>query len=96
MINAYGLRFSTPYKSSGGNLFVLGKMALFDGWTSDHRKWDNELYYYSAPPYQSYRIWSAGPNGKTFPPWIPLDSLSVEMRKKVSAWTSDDIARFDR
>ena len=96
MINAGGPRFSQKYSSDAGSKFVLGKMTLFDGWSTDYEKWDNELYYYSAPPYQSYRVWSAGPNGKTFPPWIPLDSLSVEMRKKVSAWTSDDVARFDR
>ena len=74
---------------------VLGRMSLYDGWVRDYDKRDNELYYYSAPPYQSYRVWSAGPDGKTFPPWIPLESLTVEQRKKVSAWISDDVARFD-
>ncbi len=56
----------------------------------------NEIYYYSAPPHQSYRIWSAGPDGKTFPPWIPLDSLNQSDRNNVNRWISDDIARFDR
>lgn len=77
------------YTQSSGNRHALGCMTILDGW-------ENELYYYSAPPYQSYRIWSAGPNGKTFPPWIPLQSLSSEDRKTVNEWIQDDIARFDR
>ena len=95
-INARGIRFSQPYTTEGDKRIVLGKMTLFDGWSTDHKKWDNELYYYSAPPYQSYRVWSAGPNGKTFPPWIPLDSVPKENLKDVNEWVSDDIARFDR
>ena len=31
-------------------------------------KWDRELHYQSNPPYDSYRIWSAGPNGSTHNP----------------------------
>lgn len=27
--------------------------------------WDRDLYYRSLPPYDSYRIWSAGPDGKS-------------------------------
>ncbi len=73
---------------------VLGRMTVFDGFGFGK---GNEIYYYSAPPYQSYRIWSAGPDGKTFPPWIPLEDIkSVEDRKKVNGWIKDDIARFDR
>ncbi len=69
--------------------YVLMGMTIRDGW-------GNELYYYSAPPYQSYRVWSAGPNGVTFPPWISLDSLSSEDRKSASSWVEDDVVRFDR
>jgi len=76
------------YSQSSGNKYVLGCMTIVDGW-------ENEIFYYSAAPYQSYRIWSAGPDGKTFPPWIPLESLSASDRKTVSAWVQDDIARFD-
>jgi hypothetical protein len=74
----------------GGTKYVLVSITIHDGW-------GNDLYYYSAPPYQSYRIWSAGPNGSTFPPWISLDSIpSVADRKLVTTWTEDDIVRFDR
>jgi type II secretory pathway pseudopilin PulG len=69
--------------------YVLQFMSLRDGW-------GKELYYYSAPPYQSYRLWSAGKDGKTFPPWIPLNSLSSQERTWVSDWLKDDIVRFDR
>jgi prepilin-type N-terminal cleavage/methylation domain-containing protein len=63
---------------------VLCSMTINDGF-------GRELYYYSAPPYQSYRVWSAGPNGDTFPPDYPLSALSAEQRKIVSGWISDDI-----
>jgi hypothetical protein len=57
---------------------------------------DGEFYYYSPPPHQSYRIWSAGPDGKTFPPWIPIDNLSKDEREWVTKWLKDDIVRFDQ
>ncbi len=85
-------RFS-PYPYDGVR---LARMTLYDRWAKSDETRNNELYYYSASPYQSYRVWSAGPNGKTFPPWIPMESLSVEDRKRVNAWISDDIVRFDR
>jgi prepilin-type N-terminal cleavage/methylation domain-containing protein len=58
--------------------------------------WGNELYYYSPPPYQSYRLWSAGPNGKTFPPWIKIENLPARERAWVATWISDDIVKFDQ
>jgi len=69
--------------------YMLQNVSVRDGW-------DRELYYHSMAPYQSYRIWSAGPDGLTFPPWISLEGLSAADRKKVSGWIKDDIARFDR
>lgn len=73
------------FKDSGGGQYVLDAMTITDGW-------GNEFYYYSAPPYQSYRLWSAGPNGKTFPPWIPLDSIQNATDRKTAAnWSSDDV-----
>jgi len=72
-----------------GVRYMLQGVSIRDGW-------GNDLYYHSMPPYQSYRIWSAGPDGKTFPPWIALEGLKPEDRLKVTAWTKDDIARFDR
>ena len=82
-------RFSIGYSQGTGNQHILGQMTVRDGW-------GGELFYYSAPPYQSYRIWSAGKNGNTFPPWVPLESLSVAERKQVNEWIKDDVARFDR
>jgi len=72
-----------------GLRYMLQSVSVRDGW-------GRELYYHSMPPYQSYRIWSAGPDGKTFPPWISLEGLKSEDRLKVTGWTKDDIARFDR
>lgn len=76
----------SPYSNgSSGNAYVLDGMTIRDGW-------DRDLYYHSAPPYQSYVVWSAGPDGKTFPPWIDLDSLESEEARKVAAdWMKDDI-----
>lgn len=69
-----------------GNRYVLLTVTILDGW-------GKELYYYSAPPYQSYRIWSAGADGKTFPPWTkPKD----KDREEVNGWTKDDLVLFDR
>ena len=73
-----------PLYESNGQQYVLGEMRVEDGW-------DEDIYYYSEPPYQSYRLWSAGPNRKTFPPWISLDSLPTADRKTAAAWMADDI-----
>lgn len=73
------------FTSGGSSRYVLDCMTIYDGW-------DQEFYYYSPAPYQSYRIWSAGPDGKTFPPWVPLDSISNEKdRRTAAAWMADDI-----
>ena len=69
--------------------YMLQSISVRDGW-------GREFYYHSMAPYQSYRIWSAGPDGLTFPPWISLEGLSTADRKKVTGWIKDDIARFDR
>ncbi|MBP5510722.1 MAG: prepilin-type N-terminal cleavage/methylation domain-containing protein [Kiritimatiellae bacterium] len=73
--------------------YVLQYITLKDGW-------GNEFYYYSAPPYQSYRLWSAGPDGTTFPPWITMETLKKKKgdrdAKLASHWIEDDIVRFDR
>jgi prepilin-type N-terminal cleavage/methylation domain-containing protein len=57
-------RLSQAYSQGTGNRHVLGIMTVRDSWGRD-------LYYYSAPPYQSYRLWSAGPAGNTFPCGLP-------------------------
>ena len=73
--------------ASTSGQYILDKITLNDGW---HR----ELYYYSPPPYQSYCVWSAGKNGRTFPPWISRTDLSSEANKCVSAWTEDDLVNL--
>ena len=72
-----------------GQSYALRMVTLLDGWT-------REFYYYSPAPYQSYRIWSAGPDGKTFPPWIPVNTLPSDDRARAVGWTKDDVVRFDR
>ena len=72
-----------------GAPFGLRLMTVLD-------EWDQPFYYYSAPPYQSYRIWSSGPDHKTFPPGFPMEKLSETQRKLVASWIADDIVGFDR
>ena len=71
------------------NQYVLDTVTVYDGWAQ-------ELYYYSPSPHQSYTLWSAGPNKRTFPPWVPLDSqaLTGNARKLVQLWTEDDIVHM--
>ena len=60
-------------------------MTVLDGW-------GNEFYYYSPQPFQSYRLWSAGANGVTFPPWVPLSTLKTDADRRTAAnWMADDI-----
>ena len=64
---------------------ILDTLTVKDGW-------GNEFYYYSPQPYQSYRLWSAGSNGKTFPPWMPFKALKNETDRRTAAnWMADDI-----
>ena len=73
------------------NQFMLDKVTVLDGWGS-------ELYYYSPAPHQSYTLWSAGANARTFPPWISVDSLSEDSQnaaKCVGVWVEDDITRMN-
>ena len=60
--------------SRDSDLVALGSATCWDAW-------GNEFYYYSPPPYQSYIIWSAGPDRKTFPPWIDSNSEFYKAHK---------------
>ena len=60
--------------------------SVLDGWGED-------LYYYSPPPYQSYQLWSSGPNKRTFPPWMEKPSGK---EKIVDEWIADDIKVGDK
>jgi len=76
----------------GSTQYVLNYVSCYDGW-------GHEFYYYSDPPYQSYRLWSAGPNGATFPPWISeeeidRDSTLRSHRTTIQNWRSDDIVHM--
>lgn len=69
------------------NQYVLDGMTVADGW-------GNDFYYYSPPPYQTYILWSSGPDGKTFPPWIDLATLNAADRKTAASWTADDLVHM--
>lgn len=75
----------------GQQMYALDKITMRDGW-------GRELYYYSLPPYQSYRVWSAGPNGRTFPPWVSEEELSSGQlstyRQLINNWVADDISHL--
>ena len=71
-------------QDSHAGQYILNSTTVWDGW-------DNEFYYYSPPPYQSYILWSAGPNGRTFPPWIARDTLDAGANRCVGYWIADDI-----
>jgi len=67
----------------GGPQVALAYSTIADGW-------GNELFYYSPPPYQSFKVWSAGPDGLTYPPWIPSTD-STYKTLNAQNWTKDDI-----
>lgn len=71
----------------GGSTYILLSMTVYDGW-------DQEFFYYSEPPYQSYRLWSAGPNRVTFPPWYDLDQFSGEDLNQIQKFVGDDIVHL--
>lgn len=65
--------------------YILDGMTITDGW-------GREFYYYSPAPYQSCRVWSAGADGRTFPPWIDLSTLDSASDRRVAArWLADDV-----
>jgi len=73
-----------PESSAYKDQYVLDGITVQDGWWRD-------LYYYSPPPHQKYVLWSAGANGRTFPPWISRTKLDSRANERVAKWTVDDI-----
>lgn len=71
----------------GGTGYLLYSMTVRDGW-------DQEFFYYSEPPYQSYRLWSSGPNKVTFPPWYDLDQFSGKDLQQIQKFIEDDIVHL--
>ena len=72
--------------AGGQGVYVQNVFTVRDGWGED-------FYYYSPPPYQSYALWSAGPNKKTFPPWMDKTSATADT---VNEWIADDIKLGDK
>jgi hypothetical protein len=73
--------------SSGNSGYPLNSVTVKDGW-------GNDFFYYSPAPYQTYVLWSAGPNGKTFPPWVDLEQFKKDHGdhyEKAVQWMADDI-----
>ena len=66
--------------------YIDGTKTVLDGW-------GEEFYYYSPPPYQSYQLWSSGPNKRTFPPWMEPEQKD---RQVVNRWIADDIKVGDK
>ena len=74
-------------KSSGSKGYPLNTFTVRDGW-------DRDFYYYSPAPYQTYVLWSAGKDGKTFPPWIDIEQFKrnhSDHYKTAVQWMADDI-----
>lgn len=64
--------------------YILNAITIMDGWGT-------EFYYHSPAPYQSYVVWSAGPNKRTFPPWVDRAKLDGDANRCIGYWTEDDL-----
>ncbi len=85
---SFSLYFPGGYGgSSSSRGYPLMSYTVYDGW-------GREFYYYSPAPYQSYVLWSAGANGRTFPPWVDLDQFRKDhkdMYDTAVGWMADDV-----
>lgn len=85
---SFNLYFPGGYSgSSTSRGYSLLSYTVKDGW-------GNDFYYYSPAPYQTYVLWSAGANGRTFPPWVDLEQFKNDHRKLYDTaivWMADDI-----
>ena len=95
--NAYPVLYSAA-NSQGGTSSGNSQLYALDGVTCKDG-WGNDFYYYSPAPYQNYRLWSAGPNGKTFPPWVSAeeirgDSTLSKYKTAIMNWVADDIVQM--
>jgi type II secretory pathway pseudopilin PulG len=72
---------------TGGSGYPLNSLTVKDGW-------GNDFYYYSPAPHQTYVLWSAGGDGKTFPPWVDMEQFKSKNSGHYSTalgWMADDI-----
>ena len=79
--------FRPEGRSVGVEQYVLDGVTIRDGWC-------NEFYYYSPAPYQRYTLWSSGPNGRTFPPWVSRKDLTSKANECVGMWVHDDLVHL--
>lgn len=79
--------FSPGTQNSTKDQYILDGVTVKDGWGS-------EFYYYSPEPYQTYTLWSAGKNGRTFPSWVSRVQLGAKPSRCIAVWTVDDIAHM--
>ena len=87
----YAAGFSL-YSAGGRNSSSASGYPLLS--TSVQDGWGHDFYYYSPAPYQTYVLWSAGANGKTFPPWIDLEQFKKDRATQYETavtWMADDI-----
>ena len=89
-------RSPNDYGNSPGTWFVFSERG-YDGEPSYVNNvktvldgWGKDFFYYSPPPYQSYQLWSSGPNKLTFPPWMDKPQGKAEA-DTVNEWIADDI-----
>ncbi|MBQ6135858.1 MAG: prepilin-type N-terminal cleavage/methylation domain-containing protein [Kiritimatiellae bacterium] len=89
-VENYDIEVFTPNTGSDestANQYILDGVTIRDGWGSD-------LYYYSPAPFQRYQLWSAGPNARTFPPWVSRKKLDAKANKCIGLWIFDDIVNM--
>lgn len=84
VIGRHRIYYPDGYNGSDSGGYILDAITMNDGW-------GNEFYYYSPSPHQSYTVWSSGPNGKTFAPWISREQLDANANRIVGEWIKDDI-----
>ena len=74
-----------PSAPNASSQYVLDGMTVLDGW-------ENEFYYYSPAPHRTCRVWSAGADGKSFPPWVDPQAAAADAQlKEALGWTRDDL-----
>lgn len=74
----------TPESPKNSSQYVLDGMTVLDGWGT-------EFFYYSPYPHRICRIWSAGRDRKTFPPWVDPSKVTARDERVALEWTRDDI-----